>query len=70
MSTTKQIESCTNRLALVDHESAADFSAAMYEANRLARRAFQLRQSAWELYRTTLGLPAKSGALAQKGRAA
>lgn len=70
MSTTKQIESCTNRLALVDHEIAADFSAAMYEANRLARRAFQLRQSAWALYRTTLGLPPRSDTHIRKGRAA
>lgn len=70
MSTSKQIESCTNRLVLVDHESAADFSAAMYEANRLARRAFQLRTSAWALYRTTLGLPPKSGDSVRKGHAA
>lgn len=70
MSTTKQIESCANRLALVDHEHAADFSAAMHEANRLATRAFHLRQSAWDLYRTTLGLPPKRVRPLRKGRAA
>lgn len=70
MSTTKQIESCANRLAMVDHEHAADFSAAMHEANRLATKAFQLRQSAWDLYRKTLSLPPKRNRLIRKGRAA
>lgn len=69
MSTIKQIEACTNRLALVDHDNAADFSAAMNEANRLATKAFHLRQSAWELYRQTLSLPPKRVRLIRKGGA-
>ena len=69
MSTIKQIEACTNRLALVDHDNAADFSAAMHEANRLATKAFHLRQSAWELYRETLNLPPKRVRLIRKGGA-
>jgi len=69
MSTTKQIESCANRLAMVDHEHAADFSAAMHEANRLATKAFQLRQSAWNLYRQSLGLPPKRVRVIRKGGA-
>lgn len=39
MSTIKQIEACTNRLALVDHDNAADFSTA---TPRQAQGAIQL----------------------------
>jgi hypothetical protein len=70
MSTTKQIESCTNRLAMVDHDNAANFWAAMHKANGLAVKAFELRRTAWDLYRKTLGLPPKRGRLIRKGRAA
>lgn len=67
MSTIKQIETCTNRLATVNHNDAADFSAAMHEANQLATKAFQLQQSAWNFYRKPLELPPKRIRLNQKG---
>ena len=69
MSTIKQIEACTNRLALIDHDNAADFSAAMHEANGLASKAFHLRQSAWKLYRQTLSLSPKQVRLIRIGGA-
>lgn len=69
MSTIKQIEACAHRLALVDHDNAADFSAAMHEANSLATKALHLRQSAWNLYRQTLNLPLRRVRLIRKGSA-
>lgn len=57
MSTPKQIDTITAKMMLVDPDRAADFSHAMYRANEFAKRAGDLRRSAWQLYRDALDLP-------------
>lgn len=60
MSTPKQIDTITATMMLVDPDRAADFSHAMYRANEFAKRAADLRRSAWSLRREVLGLPEPS----------
>jgi len=57
MSSPKQIDTLTAKMMLIDPERAADFSHAMYAANEMAKRASELRISAWRLYRDVLELP-------------
>jgi len=57
MSTSKQIDTITAKMMLVDPDRAADFSHAMYWANELAKRAANLRRNAWQSYREVLNLP-------------
>lgn len=56
MSSPKQIDTLTAKMMLIDPERAADFSHAMYAANEMAKRAGELRLSAWRSYRDVLEL--------------
>lgn len=58
MSTPRQIDTITAKMMLADPDRAADFSHAMYRANEFAKRAGDLRRSAWQLYREVMNLPA------------
>lgn len=60
MSSPKQIDTLTAKMMLIDPERAADFSHAMYAANEMAKRASELRLSAWRSYRDVLELPEPS----------
>lgn len=60
MSSPEQIDTLAAKMMLIDPERAADFSHAMYAANEMAKRASELRLSAWRSYRDVLELPKPS----------
>lgn len=60
MSSPKQIDTLTAKMRPIDPDLAADFSHAMYAANKLAERASALRSAAWRSYREVMELPEPS----------
>jgi len=54
--TTKQIQSCTTRMAEQDKVSAELFAQMMAEATATGLRANAMRKAAWALYRDVLGV--------------
>jgi hypothetical protein len=60
MSIPMQIDTLTAKMMPIDPDLAADFSHAMYAANKLADRASALRSAAWRSYRQVMALPEPS----------
>lgn len=54
--TTRQIESCTERLRQVDGYAAEHFRLLMREATKLHKQATALRLEAWANYRAVLNI--------------
>lgn len=54
--TTKQIQTCTTRMAEKDKASAELFAQMMQEAAALNIRASAMRKGAWAMYREVTGL--------------
>lgn len=57
----KQIDACIRRLEAVSGYEAATFKVSMREADKMIRKGFQMRTSAWQQYREALGVTKKDG---------